>query len=103
IIKHEEALNESRKRMDLTIQCAGIGIWDWNLLTNELFFGGQWAEMLGYKSDQLISSLDGWSALTHPDDSIATEKVIKAHFNGETAICSAEFRVRTRMEAGVGF
>ncbi len=96
ILKHEEALNESRKRMDLTIQCAGLGIWDWNLATNEIFFGGQWAEMLGYKPDELISNLEGWSALTHPDDSIAAGKLIKAHFNGETPICATEFRVRTK-------
>jgi PAS domain S-box-containing protein len=96
ILKHEEALNESRKRMDLTIQCAGLGVWDWNLITNAVLFGGQWAEMLGYSEDGYSSSLGGWAALTHPDDLIAAGQVIKAHLNGETPICAAEFRVRTK-------
>ncbi|NHQ86442.1 PAS domain-containing protein [Iodobacter sp. HSC-16F04] len=96
ILKHEAALNESRKRMDLTIQCAGLGIWDWNISNNEVLFGGQWAEILGYDPEKMPAHLDSWSELTHPDDVLAARKLLQAHFSGELAICAAEFRVKNK-------
>ncbi|WP_165928599.1 PAS domain-containing protein [Iodobacter fluviatilis] len=96
ILKHEAALNESRKRMDLTIQCAGLGIWDWNISNNEVLFGGQWAEILGYDPAEMPAHLECWSDLTHPDDVLAARKLLQAHFSGELAICAAEFRVKNK-------
>ncbi|MFC7419390.1 PAS domain-containing protein [Iodobacter arcticus] len=96
ILKHEEALNESRKRMDLTIQCAGLGIWDWNIVTNEVLFGGQWAEMLGYELSEIKHNINSWSGLTHPDDLVIAGQVLQAHFDGKTPTYSAEFRMRAK-------
>ncbi len=96
ILKHEAALNDSRKRMDLTIQCAGLGVWDWDIMSNEALFGGKWAEMLGYEISEIKPNIESWTTLTHPDDFIAASKVLQAHFDGKTPTYSAEFRMRAK-------
>ncbi|MGL4603577.1 MAG: PAS domain-containing protein, partial [Iodobacter sp.] len=96
ILQHEAELDDSRKRMDLTIQCAGLGIWDWNLISNEVLFGGKWAEMLGYDDSDIAPNITSWVDLTHPDDLIAAEKILHSHFSGHLPVYSAEFRMRSK-------
>jgi PAS domain S-box-containing protein len=93
ILKHEAALDDSRKRMDLTIQCAGLGVWDWDITSDEVLFGGKWAEMLGYDESEIKPHIESWALLVHPDDFAAANKILQAHFDGIVPVYSAEFRM----------
>ncbi|WAK03236.1 PAS domain S-box protein [Methylobacter sp. YRD-M1] len=44
------------------------GIWDWNLLTDEVCFSPRWKEMMGYADDELENSYSSLYNLIHPDD-----------------------------------
>ena len=49
-------------------------IWDWNLLTNEMFIGDGFEELFGYPIKNNKGNLVDWSNHIHPDDKETVEK-----------------------------
>jgi len=80
----EKALRTSEKRYEMATNAGQVGVWDWNLKTNEIYIDPKLKAMLGYKDDEIKNHLDDWMRHVHPDD---IEKVgIEAdkHFRDET-------------------
>jgi len=92
----QDALTQSEERLNLALSSASMGLWDWNLVTNQVYFSPIWSTMLGYDENELPKELETWESLQHPDDretSIATvQKVIK---NREGSF-EIEFRLRKK-------
>ncbi|MDK9693699.1 MAG: PAS domain S-box protein [Sulfurimonas sp.] len=64
-------MNESemlKERYELVIKGSQLGVWEWNLLTNELYLSPRWKEMVGYSDDELENCYETWASLVHPDD-----------------------------------
>ncbi len=78
-------LESARERFDLAINGSRDGLWDWNLITNEVYFSPRWKTMLGYSDEELPNALETWSKLVHPDDLEAAEEAIKASIEDGTA------------------
>ena len=57
-----------KDRLEYAINGTSDGLWDWDLITNEVYFSPRWKSMLGYKEDELENKLETWSALVHPED-----------------------------------
>lgn len=89
-------LQSSEERFQLAMLGANDGIWDWNLLNDEVYFSPRWKEMLGYAEHELENHLDSWSNLTHPADLQATLTLIKDYVEGRSDTFEAEFRMRHR-------
>ncbi|ABL00216.1 PAS/PAC sensor hybrid histidine kinase [Pelobacter propionicus DSM 2379] len=89
-------LQSSEERFQRAMLGANDGIWDWNLLTDEVYFSPRWKEMLGYAEHELENNLDSWSYLTHPADLQATLTLIKDYVEGRSDTFEAEFRMRHR-------
>jgi PAS domain S-box-containing protein len=83
------------ERLNLAIEGANLGVWDWNVQTDEVQFNDNWATMLGYDPDEIGTGLEEWSDRVHPDDLEATTEVLEAHLAGETAHYEDEHRMRT--------
>ena len=49
-------------------------IWDWNILTNEVFIGEGFEELFGYAIKNNKGNLADWGSHLHPDDKEAVEK-----------------------------
>ena len=94
--KAEAALRESENRLNLTLEAAELGTWDWSPATGEVIFNERWATMLGYQLKELPPRVETWSSLLHPDDLAKTMNVINAHLEGQTPIYHTEFRMRTK-------
>ena len=91
-----QALADSEQRWELAVSGANDGIWDWNPLSNEVYFSPRWKSMLGYGSDEIGSHLDEWTSRVHPDDLEKTMAEVQRHLRGETAFYQCEHRMRCK-------
>ena len=89
----EFALQESEERWQLALRGANDGIWDWNVVTNEVFFSKRWKEMLGYQEDEIQNNLEEWSKRVHREDLDWVKELIQDHFAHKTPFYISEHRV----------
>jgi PAS domain S-box-containing protein len=61
------ALRESERRLRLAVEAARIGIWDWNVLTNEMVWSDEAKAIAGLPPGVPVT-FDQISRMTHPDD-----------------------------------
>jgi PAS domain S-box-containing protein len=66
----EEALQKSEERFSRAIQATKDGLWEWDLLTDEVFFSARFCEIIGYAFDdpQFPHTSKAWFDRIHDDD-----------------------------------
>ena len=64
----EQELHLSRERLQLALEAANEGLWDWNLVTGVNYYGPRYHSILGYATGELPGACDTWLSLLHPDD-----------------------------------
>ncbi|TYB85314.1 MAG: PAS domain S-box protein, partial [Kosmotoga sp.] len=79
-----EELKAINTTLQLAYEGAGLGIWDHDFRTNKVVRTGKWAEMLGYKPEEIDEMLDVWKKLIHPEDKERVEKIIQKTDDGVT-------------------
>ena len=90
----EEALEESKERFELAMQASNDGLWDWNIVSNEVYFSPQWKAMLGYEEDELDNHYDTWEMLINDDDKRAILDLVDECIEGESSSFTTEYRMR---------
>lgn len=83
-----------QNRWRLALECAEDGLWDWNAVTNEVYFSPRWKEILGYAEDELPNQFNEWKSRIHPEDREATLARVRAHVNGRSDIYTSEYRLQ---------
>jgi PAS domain S-box-containing protein len=94
-----EALRFSEERLHLALDGADLGLWDWNLLTDEVFYNDRWLAMLGYRRSEVGSFVTFWEELVHPEDKPDVMKALRAHLDGASSLYETEHRCRTKAGA----
>ncbi|QUO47791.1 MULTISPECIES: PAS domain-containing sensor histidine kinase [Halorubrum] len=93
--ERERTVQRIKDRLELAVEGAQIGVWDWDMTTDEVEFNDQWAAMLGHSPDEIEPRLDAWERRVHPDDLAAVEDALSEHMAGETEYYDTEHRMRT--------
>jgi PAS domain S-box-containing protein len=88
-------LHRSRERLDLALQGADLGAWEWNLRTGEFMHNARWAELRGYASGEVPPELRSLSGGVHPDDLPRMQQALRDHFEGRRPEYAAELRMST--------
>src|SRR6185369_15451073 len=74
------------------------GLFDWDLLTNEVYFSPRWKSMLGYADHELANRLSTWLRLLHPADRAGTLRSVRNYIKGGTSDrAEIEFRLRHKL------
>ena len=95
-LRVQESLRESREQLQIALEAAQIGLWDWNPQTDVAYFSDEWLAMLGYVQGGVPNNGAGWAGLLHPDDSERVSKQLQVHLEGRSHDFQAEFRMRHR-------
>ena len=91
----EREFRETKERLDLAVNGAGLGVWDWNMQTDAVEYNDQWAEMLGHTIDEIEPHVDAWKRRVHPEDWDTVETALETHIAGETEYYDTEHRMQT--------
>ena len=89
----ETALLKEKERYALAVRGANDGLWDWDAVSNDVFFSPRWKDMLGYEDHELENHFDEWIKRLHPDDAEKTLAALKAHLNGQSYYFESEHRL----------
>ncbi|MBW4645617.1 MAG: PAS domain S-box protein [Goleter apudmare HA4340-LM2] len=88
----EESLRRSEERLSLALEAAQMGIWDWNLLTNEAVWSPNMGLIYGLPNHSLCSDIEDFLNLIHPEDQQYLSQVIASSIEAGTEY-ALEFRV----------
>ncbi|MDX9796181.1 MAG: PAS domain S-box protein [Arcobacteraceae bacterium] len=70
--RHLNELKDKYKELyinyDFALNASKLGLWDWNLKEQTVFFSPEWKRMLGYEDNEILNALEEWDKRVHPDD-----------------------------------
>jgi PAS domain S-box-containing protein len=66
--KMELSLRLSNERFKMACQVTDDAIWDWDIASNDVYFGDNFKNLFGYNWDSQCLNLSEWSRHLHPDD-----------------------------------
>lgn len=92
----ELLLEQAYDRLSLAVDAAGIGFWDWNIQTGEVYYDRQWLRMLGYEVDDVEITNTFWEDRIHPDDKEHVLLNLKNHLDNVTSFYKTEHRILTK-------
>jgi PAS domain S-box-containing protein len=93
----EQALRESENRLRMTVEGVQAGTWEWNIQTGETVFNERWAEIIGYRLEELQpTDIETWMKYSHPDDLEESNRRLQEHFDGVTDHYDCEVRMKHR-------
>jgi serine phosphatase RsbU (regulator of sigma subunit)/PAS domain-containing protein len=82
----------SRLRSDLAIDAAGIGSFDYDLLTGDLTWDDRLIELFGYDRESFEGTIEAFLARLHPDDVHRTEEAMQASIDRRGSL-DIEYRI----------
>ncbi len=87
----EEILSERNRSLNI-LQGTNAGTWEWNIETNEVLFNERYAEIIGYKLNEIAPSFEAWRNSVNPKDIEVANSLLEHHFAGKNDFFEAEFR-----------
>ena len=91
--KTKDSLKENQERWKFAIEGSNDGMWDYNYESGEVYRSTRWAELLGFKKEEISNSIEEWKDRVHPDDKERVEELLQKHFKKETESYVSEHRV----------
>ena len=86
-------LETAEKRSRFAMQVTGVGVWDLDPETRELFIAAELKDILGFADEEIANHLDEWLKRVHPDDVARLEGEVARIISGGTPAFEAEHRV----------
>ncbi|MEG3870893.1 MULTISPECIES: PAS domain S-box protein [unclassified Microcoleus] len=78
---------------ELAVSAGKVGVWDWNLQTDEIYIAPSLKALLGYQDTEIPNRMENWASHVHPDDRVAVAQAVNAYLEGLTEIYEVEHRM----------
>ncbi|WMJ69612.1 PAS domain S-box protein [Stenotrophomonas sp. 24(2023)] len=90
-----QELAEERRRLAMIIEGTAAGTWEWNVQTGQMRINARWAEIVGYRLEELEPVCQQtFVRLVHPDDLALSDAALQSHFDGHTDNYACLLRMR---------
>ncbi|MBO1748281.1 PAS domain S-box protein [Stenotrophomonas indicatrix] len=90
-----QELAEERRRLAMIIEGTAAGTWEWNVQSGQMRVNERWAEIVGYRLDELEPICQKtFIALVHPDDLALSDAALQEHFDGRAENYACLLRMR---------
>lgn len=90
------ALAGSEARLQMALDGTAMGVWDWSVDTDYVWFSDTWQTMLGYQPGEVAQHISSWQDAVHPDDWPVINAALAPHLAGEIPHYECEHRVRCK-------
>ncbi len=88
-----QALSKSEARLALALNASELGLWDWNLQTDEVHHT-QIRELFGLEPGEVTAMLSHLKPRLHPEDLPVLKRALVEHLKGRSEDYQVEYRVR---------
>lgn len=95
LLQRVAELEQYAERFRLAAESSRDGMWDWNVVTGEVYYSPRWMEVLGYQPDEIEPNVSTWATLLHPEDAPQVMEALQRHLSDQTTSYEAEFRLKT--------
>lgn len=86
---------DDRFRYKALLEGTNVGTWEWNVQSGEVTFNERWAEIVGYKLEELEPiSIETWIKLAHPSDLEESGRRLNLCFEGKAEFYELEARMK---------
>jgi PAS domain S-box-containing protein len=92
----QRRLARESERLTLIVDSAGLGTWEWDVVTGAVIFNERWYRMLGYEPGDLEDHVRSWEKLVHPLDRERVLGELGRHLDGVTTAYRCEHRIRRK-------
>jgi PAS domain S-box-containing protein len=90
----QQELQLSEERWKFALEGAGDGVWDWDLLTDRVYYSQRWKAMLGHADHEIGNTPGEFIERLHPDDRQPIIDSVNAHVTSGEGIQQLECRLR---------
>jgi len=90
----EEVLRETRDRLERVARAGNIGLWDWDLRTNQGYYSPECKRQIGYEDHEITFDHDEWQRRLHPDDRRRMIQALDAFIANEEPKYVHQYRFR---------
>ncbi|MEP6932056.1 MAG: PAS domain-containing protein, partial [Flavobacterium sp.] len=91
----EEKLRISEERFQFALEASTAGIWDWDMVTNSVFYSSLSLKILELDSADIFDDPERWDKIVHPDDLPKYYSDIQEHFDNKIPYYENYHRVMT--------
>lgn len=91
----EEKLRISEERFQFALDASTAGIWDWDMVTNNVFYSSLSLKILELESADIFDDPERWDKIVHPDDLPKYYSDIQEHFDNKIPYYENYHRVMT--------
>lgn len=95
LYKHqmEELLRQSEERYALAVNGANDGIWDWDLISGNVYYSPRWKAILGFADAEISNHKNEWLERIHPEEKEGLDMAVTRHLEGITPHLEYECRM----------
>jgi PAS domain S-box-containing protein len=94
VTEHSRDLIDARHRMELAINGADLGTWEWHIPADSMAVNENWIKMLGYEREEIGPLLNDYQQLTVPADRPKVARAMRLHLKRQTDFYEIEHRLR---------
>lgn len=75
-VQSQTALKKSQEQLALAMEASQIGLWDWDIITQELVWSPKLQELYGLSEGTFAGTYAQYQSLIHPDDVVRVNAVV---------------------------
>lgn len=93
--EQEQQVKISEERYKFALKAASEGIWDWDMVTNDVYISAQSMKIIGMEEADAKVPISFWTNRMHPDDIAGYEKAKADYLSGKTQSFENIYRILT--------